>query len=46
MLHKLALIDFLERKLGKSDFTEQDAEELSDKVKSTRMNELRSKGLI
>ena len=46
MLHRLSLSDFIDKKLDKSEFTEQDASELSEKVKNERLKELKSKGII
>lgn len=46
LLHKLALIEFLETRINKSEFTEQDVEELSDKIKQERLKELKSQGIL
>ena len=46
MLHKLALVKFLETKLDKSEFAEKDAEELSERVNLDRLKELKSRGII
>ena len=45
-MHQLSLLDFIDKKLDKSEFTEQDALELSEKVKNERLKELKSKGII
>ena len=46
MINRLRLLEFIEKKLEKSEFTEQDALELSEKVKNERLKELKSKGII
>lgn len=46
LLHKLALIELLEIRIDKSEFTEQDVEELSDKIKQDRLKELKSPGIL
>jgi len=45
-LHKLAVLKFMEEKLSKSGFTEEDAIRLSDEIKQSRLRELKEKGLI
>ena len=45
-LHRLALLEFVETKLDKSKFTEQDAIKLSESTKEDRLQELKSEGII
>lgn len=42
MLHKIRLLKFIETKLDKSEFTEQDAIDLSERVKAERLKQLKS----
>ena len=46
ILNRISLIEFLETKLDKSGFTEQDALELSETAKQHRLEELKSQGII
>ena len=46
MLHRISLLEFIENKLEKSEFTEQDAIELSEKIKEKRLKELKSKKIL
>ena len=40
ILHKMQLLNFLETKIDKSEFTEQDALDLSEKIKIERLKYL------
>ena len=46
LLQRLALLEFLETKLDKSEFTEKDAFDLSKRVKENRLKELKSQGML
>lgn len=46
MIDRLSLIEFIEKKLDKSEFTEQDALELSGKIKQKRLDYLKSHKII
>lgn len=45
-LKRLALVDFLEDTLDKSEFTEQDALELGKKIKEDRLKQLEEQGRV
>ena len=46
ILHRLSLLEFLETKLDKSEFTEKDALELSKMAKQSRLEELKLQGIV
>ena len=46
LLHKLELIEFIESKLDRGEFSEEDAIRLGEFVKQQRLKELKSKGLL
>ena len=46
ILHRLSLAEFIESKLTKSEFTEEDAERLGESAKLSRLKELKSQGII
>ena len=46
ILHRLSLAEFIESKLFKSEFTEEDAERLGELAKQSRLKELKSQGRI
>ena len=46
LLDRLELINFLESKMDKSEFTEKDALELGELAKQHRLEELKSKRLL
>ena len=45
-LKRMALIDFLDDALSKSEFTEKDSIELSRKIKESRLKDLKEQGLV
>ncbi len=46
MLNKLALAEFLDKKLDKSEFTEEDAHRLGELAKQNRLKQLKSLEII
>jgi len=46
MLDKLSLLEFIETKLDKSEFTEEDAIKLGERAKERRLKELKSQGIV
>jgi len=45
-IHKLSLAEFLETKLIKSEFTEEDAQRLGELAKQDRLKKLKEQGII
>ncbi|MDO8460704.1 MAG: hypothetical protein Q7S74_06345 [Nanoarchaeota archaeon] len=45
-IHKMALVEFLETKLSRSEFTEEDAQRLGESAKQERLKRLKQQGIV